>query len=369
MMQSRGAVLKSFGAPLEIESFDVPDPEPGALLVQVAYGGICGTDVHLQAGHLPMPTPVILGHEAVGTVAALGREVTEDALGAPLAEGDRVTWASSIACGRCFYCRQERQPTLCENRRVYGISRSSDRWPHLSGSWGDLQYLEAGSTVVRLPGDVSMEAAIALGCAGPTVVHGLLGIAKPGVGDTVVVQGCGPVGLAAGMFARLSGAGRIVMVGGPPGRLELARSLGVADAYVDIFDITDPSTRVGVVTDQTPGSRGADIVVEATGVPSAVAEGLEMCRPNGTYLVLGQYTDHGPTPLNPHLITRKQLRVRGSWALSGADVVDFVVSLPQLSERFDLARLVSHYPLEAVNEALGAVQAGRVTKAVLTPAL
>lgn len=360
-------MLKSFGAPLEIESFEAPDPEPGALLVKVAYGGICGTDVHLQAGRLPMPTPVILGHEAVGTVAALGGEGTEDALGAPLSEGDRVTWASSIACGRCFYCRQERQPTLCQNRRVYGISRRSDEWPYLLGSWGDLQYLEAGSTVVRLPDEVSKEAAIALGCAGPTVVHGVLGIAKPRVGDTVVVQGCGPVGLAAAMFARLSGAGRIVMVGGPTARLQLARELGVADAYVDIFEVTDPTSRVTVVTEQTRGFRGADLVVEATGVPSAVAEGLEMCMPNGIYLVLGQYTDHGPTPLNPHLITRKQLRVLGSWAFSGADVVDFVASLPQLSERFDLARLVSPYPLEAVNQALDDVQAGRVTKAVLAP--
>ncbi|MDQ3752054.1 MAG: zinc-binding dehydrogenase [Actinomycetota bacterium] len=367
-MQSRGAVLTSFGAPLEIESFEAPEPEPGALLVKVAYGGVCGTDVHLQAGHLPMPTPVILGHEAVGAVTTLGRDVTEDALGAPLSEGDRITWASSIACGRCFYCRQERQPTLCQNRSVYGISRRSDRWPHLLGSWGDLQYLEAGSTVVRLPDEVSVEAAIALGCAGPTVVHGVLRIAKPGVGDTVVVQGCGPVGLAASMFARLSGAGCIVMAGGPSGRLELARELGIADAYVDIFAVTDPGSRVAVVRDLTPGGRGADLVVEATGVPSAVAEGLEMCRPNGTYLVLGQYTDHGPTPLNPHLITRKQLRVLGSWALSGADVVDFVVSLPQLNDRFDLARLVTPYPLEAVNEALDDVRAGGVTKAVLAPA-
>ncbi len=361
-------MLKSFGAPLEIESFEVPEPEPGAMLVEVAYGGICGTDVHLQAGHLPMPTPVILGHEAVGIVAALGAGVSEDASGARLREGDRVTWASSIACGRCFYCRQEREPTLCMSRRVYGISRRSDEWPHLLGSWGDLQYLEAGSTVVRLPGEVSSEAAIALGCAGPTVVHGLLGIAKPRVGDTVVVQGCGPVGLAAAMFARLSGSGLIVMVGGPPGRLKLARELGVADAYVDIFDVTDPGDRVAAVANRTPGARGADVVVEATGVPSAVAEGLGICRPNGTYLVLGQYTDHGPTPINPHLITRKQLRVLGSWALSGADVVDFVVSLPQLTERFDLARLVSAYSLDEVNQALQAVQEGCVTKAVLATA-
>lgn len=360
--------MESFGGPLEIQTFEAPDPEPGALLVKVAYGGICGTDVHLHAGRLPMPTPVLLGHEAVGTVAALGGGVTEDALGAPLKDGDRVTWASSIACGRCFYCRQKSQPTLCQNRSVYGISRRCDRWPHLLGSWGDVQYLEAGSTVVRLPDEVSTEAAIALGCAGPTVVHGLLGIATPRVGDTVVVQGCGPVGLAAAMFARLAGAGRIVLVGGPAGRLELAVQLGIADAYVDIFTDTSPDSRVAVVMDCTPGVRGADVVVEATGVPSAVAEGLEMCRPNGTYLVLGQYTDHGPTPLNPHLVTRKQLRVLGSWALSGADVVDFVVSLPQLSERFDLARLVTPYPLEAVNDALNDVKAGRVTKAVLAPA-
>jgi threonine dehydrogenase-like Zn-dependent dehydrogenase len=364
---SRAAVLERFGSPVRITSFEVPRPELGATIVEVACAGICGTDVHLQDGHLPIPLPVVLGHEAVGTVAALGEGVEVDALGARLEVGDRVMWASSIACGTCYFCRQIREPTLCANRRVFGINRPADSFPHLSGAWADRQYLDAGATVVRLPVEVSTEAAIALGCAGPTTVHGLLGIARPRVGDTVVVQGSGPVGLAAAMYARLSGAAKVVMVGGPAGRLDLAGALGVADAFFDIFSITDPADRIAAVLRESPEGRGGDVVVEATGSPSAVAEGLEMCRPAGTYLVLGQYTDRGPAPINPHLITRKQLRVMGSWALSAGDVVDFVRSLPALGERFDLSRLVTSYPLDAVNDALADVRAGRVAKAVLRP--
>jgi len=364
---ARAAVLRTFGAELEIESFEVVDPGPGAVVVEVKGGGVCGTDVHLRDGHLAMPRPVVLGHEGVGVVAALGEGVTGDALGAPLEVGDKVTWASSIACGRCFYCRQEREPTLCEDRSVYGINRRADEPPYLSGSWADFQYLDPGSTIVALPKGVSLEAAIALGCAGPTAVHGVLGFARPQVGATVVIQGSGPVGLAAAMYVRLAGAARIVMIGGPAARLERARGLGVVDVVIDVFDVTDLLGRVAAVVDETPGRRGADVVVEATGVPSAVAEGLEMCRLNAIFLVLGQYTDAGVTPINPHLITRKQLKVFGSWGLSGADVVDFVRTLPQLTKRFDLASLVSSYALEDVNRALEDVRAGSVTKAVLSP--
>ncbi|MBA3363174.1 MAG: alcohol dehydrogenase catalytic domain-containing protein, partial [Actinobacteria bacterium] len=296
---SRAAVLERFETPIRMRSVEVPEPRPGAVVTEVLCAGICGTDIHLQDGRLPIPIPVVLGHEAVGTVAALGEGVDSDALGRPLGIGDRVMWASSIACGTCYYCRQIGEPTLCANRSVFGINRRADQFPRLSGAWADFQYLDPGTTIIRLPDDVSTEAAISLGCAGPTSVHGVVGIARPRVGDTVVVQGSGPVGLAAAMYARLSGVERIVMVGGPAARLELARTLGVADAYIDIFEVKEPAERLVSVLRDTQEGRGGDVVIEATGVPSAVAEGLEMCRPAGTYLVLGQYTDHGATPINP----------------------------------------------------------------------
>jgi threonine dehydrogenase-like Zn-dependent dehydrogenase len=116
---------------------------------------------------------------------------------------------------------------------------------------------------------------------------------------------------------------------------------------------------------ETPSGRGADVVVECTGVPSAVAEGFEFTRRNGQYLVLGQYTDRGTTPINPHVITRKQLKVYGSWAFAEAHYARYVRTLPQLAARFDLGKLATYYPLDDANRALADMATGSVMKAVL----
>jgi threonine dehydrogenase-like Zn-dependent dehydrogenase len=363
--QSRAVVLERFGEPLSLQSFAVPQPGPEAALVRVAMGGICGTDAHLLAGHLSIPTPVVMGHEAVGEVAALGEGLDRDLLGRPLSVGDAVLWGSSIPCGRCYWCLMRGERTLCEHRRIYGINRRADEWPHLGGGWADFIYLHPATALLRLPEEVSPTQAIALGCAGPTVAHGLRRIAPVEPGDVVVVQGSGPVGVAAAMYARLAGAGAVLMVGGPAGRLERARHLGVADDLCDVFVVEDPAARARWVMDRTEGHRGGDLVVECTGVPGAVAEAIDMSRPAGTVLVLGQYTDAGPATINPHLITRKQLRVLGSWAFAESHFVDYVKSLPTLAARFSLETLVSLYPLDEANEALADMKEGRVMKAVL----
>ena len=366
---SRGMVLEAFNAPLVERQAPVPDPEPGAIVVDVVYGGICGTDVHLHHGNLPMPTPVILGHETVGRVVKLGAGVTTDLTGAALAVGDSVAWASSIACGRCYWCLVERERTLCADRKIYGINQRFDTWPRLSGGWADSIYLQPGTAVFRLPDGIGFAQAIALGCAGPTAVHGVLHVTGIPVGSTVVVLGSGPVGIAAAMYAHLAGAAKVILVGGPGTRLDLAKSLGVGDVHIDLFTVADPAERVRQVAAETIGERGADVVLECAGVPSAVADGFAMARRNGKVLILGQYTDRGETPINPHVITRKQLTVLGSWAFSEGHYQEFVQSLPLLAARFDLARLITPYPLAEANQALADVAAGRVMKAVLTGAV
>jgi threonine dehydrogenase-like Zn-dependent dehydrogenase len=141
--------------------------------------------------------------------------------------------------------------------------------------------------------------------------------------------------------------------------------MGVGDVHLDIFTETDREARLAKILAQTPDGRGADLVVEATGVPTAVAEGIDMARRGGKYLVVGQYTDHGPTMINPHYITRKQLRMMGSWAFSPQNHLDYVLSVPKLAARFDLGRLVTAYRLEQANEALADMRAGRTLKPVL----
>jgi threonine dehydrogenase-like Zn-dependent dehydrogenase len=358
-------VLHKFNAPLTLESAVVPEPGPGAVVARVDLAGVCGTDVHLQHGHLPIPLPIVLGHEGVGRVWSLGDGVTTDYSGHPLREGTAIAWSSNIPCGQCYWCVVAGERTLCETRKVYGVNQRFDEFPRLSGGWAEAIYLQPGSAIFRLPDGLSPEHVIALGCAGPTAVHGVIEVAGIRTGDTVVVQGSGPVGIASAMYAYLAGAARVILIGGPAGRLRLAREIGVGNVHIDIFEFPDAGERVRLVLDSTPGRRGADVVLECAGVPGAVGEGWEMARRGGTFLALGQYTDRGAVPLNPHVITRKQLRIVGSWGFAEKHYLGHIQALPQLAARFDLPRLVTRYQLDEADKALADMAAGRVMKPVL----
>ena len=327
------------------------------------YGGICGTDLHLQQGHLRVPTPLVLGHEGLGRIDQLGEGFEVDATGDRLVPGDNVMWASSISCGQCAPCRQHREPTLCERRRTYGVNRSTQEDQPLSGSWAEYIGLRPGTTVVKVPGHIDHLAAMSLACAGPTMVHALYERRPVRLGETVVVQGSGPVGLAAAALAQLAGAGRVIIVGGPAGRLQLAASCGIGDHHVNIID-THADRALDEARDLT-GGVGADLVIECTGAPAAVAQGLHLARRGGSYLVIGQYTDSGDVEINPHQLVYRQLDLRGSWAFTGAHLVEYVRLLPSLVRRFDLRRLVTTYPLADHARAMAAVAEGAVMKAVL----
>jgi threonine dehydrogenase-like Zn-dependent dehydrogenase len=361
---SRAVVLPACGQPLVMEEFDVPPADAGEAVVAVDYGGVCGTDLHLQRGHLDVPTPLVLGHEGLGTVHELGHGVERDANGATLRRGDRVMWASSIACGDCVPCRLHGDPTLCENRLTYGVNRPTSAHPALSGAWAEHIHLRKGTTVVKVPDAIDPVAAMSLACAGPTMIRALFERRPVRLGEVVVVQGSGPVGLAAAALAHLAGAANVVLAGGPAQRLELAADVGIGDAHVNVVEAGDPADAISEVIELT-GGRGADLVIECTGVPAAVEQGMRMARRGGAYLVVGQYTDGGNATINPHQIVYRRLDVLGSWAFSGAHLVEYIRLLPRLVERFELARLVTTYPLADHAVALSDVAGGSVMKAVL----
>jgi threonine dehydrogenase-like Zn-dependent dehydrogenase len=363
MTRSRAVVLTDFGRTPTVTEFDTPTPPPGGMVVACRYGGICGTDLHLIKGHLDVPTPLVLGHEGLGVVHELGKGTTHDVNGRPLWVGDPVMWASSIACGRCHPCQQLREPTLCERRRTYGVNRPTTAGSPLSGAWADHISLERGTTVIRLPDGLDPLAAMAFACAGPTMIHALWEGRPVRLGETVVVQGSGPVGLAAAALAQLAGA-RVLIVGGPPGRLATARAARIADEHFEVVESGDLAGALDLVRART-GGRGADLVIECTGVPDAVEQGTRMVRRGGSYLIVGQYTDGGNTSFNPHQIVYRQLTVTGSWAFTGAHLAEYIRMLPTLTARFDLRGLVTVFPLSEVDKAEHAVGTGTVMKAVL----
>lgn len=363
---ARCAVMSRFNHPLSVEQFALPrDLKPGELLIEVELAGICGTDVHLHKGQLAIPLPLIMGHETTGRVAALGSSDARDWLGRALKPGDRVSFTVGRTCRECRYCRVHRLPSRCLKRKAYGVNTSCSEPPHLLGGYGQYHFLHADTAVFKLPDDLPSEALVGAGCALVTAVHGYerMGMSW---GQSVLIQGSGPVGLAALAVAKEAGGRPIIVVGGPRERLERCRRFG-ADVTIDIDEAPDPARRLQMVRDATDGL-GADIVVECVGMPIAVAEGWDLCRDGGKYLVLGHYGDAGSIPLNPHVITRKELTVFGSW---GSEPQHWVAALDLLRtrrDRYPFHELITHrFKLDGVNEALQAVASWQTGKAVILP--
>lgn len=361
-MPQRAAVITAPGAPLEVWSFDDPVLEDGEARVEIVASEVCGTDVHLHHGRLSgVPYPIVPGHVSVGRIAEL-RGVERDAVGRPLAVGDAVTFYDVVGtCHRCFYCSVAGQPNLCPSRRVYGITFSAEEG--LRGGWATSIHLRSDTSIFRLPEGLAPADVIGGGC-GLFTGFGAVERAEIRLGDAVVVQGSGPVGLAAAAFARLAGCGPLVVIGDPPARLELARALG-ADIVLSLSG-TEPSARRAAVSELTQG-RGLDAVIEASGNPAAVPEGFDLLRAGGTYVVAGHYTDAGPVEINPHVdINRKHATVRGRWGTERRHVTRSLELLARHGLPF--SRVIGgEYGLERAGDALADVEALEVTKAIITP--
>jgi len=182
----------------------------------------------------------------------------------------------------------------------------------------------------------------------------------------VVVQGAGPVGISALAVAKSAGAGKAIVIGGPASRLEMARRFG-ADHVINIDEVRDVQARIDAVR-QLTGGYGADVVLECVGIPSAVVEGVEMCRDGGRYLVLGHYCNAGMVLFNPHVITRKQLQVVGSWSSEPRHLKAALEFLRITREQFPFHEMVTHrFPLEKCNEALATTASWQCAKSVIIP--
>jgi len=352
------------GLPLEVVERPVPSLGPGELLLSVEASEVCGTDVHLWHGRLTgIPWPIIPGHVSMGRILAM-RGVDRDALGTPLKEGDRVTFLDVWGtCHRCPTCTVARQPNRCPSRRVYGITFSAS--DGLLGGWSDILHLREGVQVVKLPESLPADRFIGGGCG---LITGFAAVARSEVamGDAVVVQGAGPVGLAAAAFAHLRGAGAVFLIGAPEARLALAPALGV-DATLDLTR-TSPEERKAFIFEHT-GGRGADVVLEASGNPAAIPEGLSLLRDGGTYVVAGHYTDGGEVAINPHTaINRRHAQIRGQWGTDFHHLVGALRMLERHGDALPFERVIGgRYGLHEAENALRDVEALHVTKALIVP--
>lgn len=356
----KAAVLEEYGKPLQIKEITIPDIGPGSVLVKVEMAGICGTDVHQQRGELSIksPLPNIQGHETIGRIVKLGDGRTRDAAGEPIKVGDRIMWAHAD-CGECYWCEIARVPVLCAQRSGYGWAPPEA----LRGGFAEYEYVTPATNIVKVPDELTEEETIGVGCAFRSVVAGFERLGKIGFQEDVVIQGAGPIGLYSLLMAAEGGAGKVIMVGAPTIRLELAKKWGATEV-INIDEMKDPAERKARILDLTSG-RGPEIVVEGSGFLGAFNEGLDMIQKGGKYLVLGQ-TSADTIPVAPGMITGKGLSVIGSVSAAIPHFYKALQFIKNRRSKYPFADIITKkYPLEKINEALADMASGKEIKPVI----
>lgn len=374
-MRSRAAVVPGAGEPVEIRAFEVPEPGPGQFVLKVELTGMCGTDAHIHRGRLAgIAFPALLGHEIVGTLSALGPGVHADHAGRAVTVGDRVGVLPALSCGICFDCQVRHRPETCRDRRPsYGFASPVGQVPDLSGGFSEYLFASNAGTVFHRtglpPGIAVLQEPLSV------ALHGIER-GRIGIGSSVVVQGVGAIGLMAVAAARAAGAARIVALGAPGARLDLARELG-ADDVVDIREHSGAASLRRAVLAALGRPEGADRVLGTAGSPQAFTEAVGYLASGGILAELGNFTDRGTIPFNPFSdLLQRDLTLTGVYG-AGPDMQRRYHQALTLLEREDRPydRVVSHrVPLERVGEALAALDSsysldGRgVVKVAVSPA-
>lgn len=268
----RAVVFQAEGA---VRVAEVPDPavrEPGDAVVRVTRAGVCGSDLHFFHLKAPIGPGEVMGHEAVGVVETAGEAARK------VAVGDRVVVAFHAACGACWFCARG-ETALCEDFANFGAGAFSGG---LAGTQAErVRVPNADVNLLPIPESVDDEAAIFVGDVLTTGVYGAA-LASPGPDEVVAVVGAGPVGICTIQALRAAGAGRVVALDREPDRLALAAAAGAEPVHVDE---RNPEMALAALTED----RGADVVIEAVGHPSAFATALDVVRRGGRIVVVGMY--------------------------------------------------------------------------------
>jgi len=319
---------------LQLEEQEVAEPGPGQVLVQVAYGGICGSDLHYfhdgGFGTVRIKRPMILGHEVAGTVTTVAPDVTR------VKPGDKVAVNPSRPCSRCVYCL-EGLPNQCLDMRFYG---SAMRDPHVEGAFRNLLVCDAVQCEV-VAAQVPLQHA-ALAEPFSVALHGV-SRAGPLLGKRVLVSGCGPIGTLAVAAARVHGAAEIVAVDLTDETLAVARAMG-AHHTINVAQDTGWVARYGADGSTRKGS--FDVMLECSGNERALRAGLDVMRPRGVVVQLGL---GGDVAIPQNLVVAKELSICGSFRFHA----EFALAVQLINEgRVDMRPMITgSFPLSQARQA------------------
>lgn len=362
-MTGKAAIWWEAGRPLEIREYPVPDVKPDGILVNLSLANICGSDIHFVEGRGPRlkgGIAQILGHEMMGTIQKLGREVKTDSLGQPLAEGDRLVYSYYSPCGQCWACFTG--VPGCPNRYRRWLGVPADTPPHFNGAFAEYYYLHPGHWTFKVPQDLPNHVVSPVNCALAQMVYS---IHKVGImlGDTLVIQGAGGLGLYGIAVAKEMGAARVISLDKREHRLEMAKAFG-ADVTINVERMPQ-AQRLEMVRDLTRGV-GADVVVEVCGSPDAVDEGMRMARVGGRYLLIGNINLDMAGQVDPGNAVRFSktilaVSVYQQWVIPRA--LDLLV---RCKDRYPFDKIISHtFPLEEINAAMDFARTGQPIRVAL----
>lgn len=360
------AVFRKAGAPPAIEKVTMEGPRADEVQVEIRGVGVCHTDMVMRDGHLPIPMPVVLGHEGAGVVTAVGAAVTG------LNPGDHVI-LSFMSCNQCISC-DEHQPAYCHNwvplnffgARADGSTSLTDAvgaqvHSHIFGQSSFASHaLVNQRNVIKVDKDLPIELLGPLGCGIQTGAGAVLNSCKVRAGSSVAVIGTGAVGLSAVMAAKIAGAKTIVAIDINDARIALSRELGATHGFrADAGTYVEHAAAADCPV-------GFDYIIDTTGITDLVNQAIMALAPRGEIAMVGAYAPGTPVSADPTHIMSGGRVIRGV-VEGGADPQSFIPQLLQYYRegRFPFDRLVEFFDFENIVAAIEAGETGRVIKPIL----
>ncbi len=366
-MKARAAVLFGARQKLSIEHVEVSDPRAGEVLVRMAAGGVCHSDLHVMKGDLGAPLPAILGHEGSGIVAAVGPAVKE------VQPGDHVIPLWRLSCGECEYCTGGR-PALCtagiEIRRTgtlpgggTGFSLDGKEIKRFGGVSTFSEYsVIPERALLKIPQEFPLDRAALLGCAVITGFGAVVNAAQVRTGGLVAVFGAGGVGLNVIQTAALAGAGMVIAVDLKENKLDYAKRFGAT--HVVNGSRGDPVEQVKALT----GGRGVDYAFEVVGLPATMRQAFDVLARRGVAVVVGIGPMNAEVAIPVIPLAWEDRTLMGSLYGSARPRID----IPKLMDLYRAGKLkldellTRTYRLEQINEAYEALERGEVARSVVT---
>ena len=345
---------------VELRDIEIPTPGPGEILVKVEGCGICGTDVHEYRYNPFGYKEIVLGHEGTGEVIAVGEGVTVDTKGDPIKVGDKVV-TSVLLCGECDYCKRYPElPNLCAGLGVYGLIEDDDA--HHNNGWFAEHILVRKNSSIFVVNDKTLDERMLIEPA-CVCVHSWNRAKSTNIIDfssTVLVQGCGPIGLMTIGACKAHGASQVIACDLIDEKLEIAKTMG-ADLTVNSREVDLPA----FVRSQTDGV-GADAVIDITGNPHAIRAGLKAVRKGGIFVSVGLPDGEVGINLTEDIIYREVIYTGVSGRLMFETWEDCMNILQ--SPGFSLEPVVGGiYPFRDFEQALDALKQGVPGKMILVP--